>query len=676
MCRPHYRIIMLLRCWLSASLFLLPLSATQPHWVYAQSAERGQISGLVTNTEHEPIEGVAVRAYTDADRDGIWQPSELSTYTDRNGVYTLCCLLPGDYRVGFADYRYHPKYYDNVTTLEAATTIPVRANQTTADINVGLVHKGRIRGYVGDLHGDPLKGIYVYVYQDVDGDNHWAEMTSVQTDRTGLYLVEGLDRGFYRVAFRAYRSILVDEFYDNAATLETADNIYVNSTATVAGINAQLAGPTGRILGTVTDEADQLLAGVFVTALRDEDQDGNWLEVAYDETAVDGTYLLSTLPDGDYRVRFVDAIFQYKRCPQLRNATQYFDRVSTPGAATVVTITQGRTRTQINGRLEPTSHLQGRVTDLHGNPASVSVIALGGPDATLCFSSHTNGDGTFAIGVSPAAYRLYYYAGFKVIPDVVYTSEYYDNVASLDAATFIVVAPGATVANLDAQLAPPGTIRGRVRNLQGQGLAQIRVTAYRDRSGNGNWQLVSTTETDTAGAYGLPGVGGYDAASQPFAYRIKAEDLRTPPLYHMIVYPDVGYLDQGRNVTVARLIEVTGVDLQLVAQDAINFAPLAHADQRLTEWDSEAQLWRGRGSVLTNDLDAEASPLVAMLGTAPDTGLLRLDPDGTFTFVPTTTPWSSATFSYVASDGVAVSTPVSATLFPMTDQRFLPLINR
>jgi hypothetical protein len=55
---------------------------------------------------------------------------------------------------------------------------------------------------------------------------------------------------------------------------------------------------------------------------------------------------------------------------------------------------------------------------------------------------------------------------------------------------------------------------------------------------------------------------------------------------------------------------------------------------------------------------------------------VTLQVDGTFTFVPATTTWTSATFTYHASDGISSSAETRATFFLTTGHIYLPLIHR
>jgi hypothetical protein len=70
-----------------------------------------------------------------------------------------------------------------------------------------------------------------------------------------------------------------------------------------------------------------------------------------------------------------------------------------------------------------------------------------------------------------------------------------------------------------------------------------------------------------------------------------------------------------------------------------------------------------RGGVLDNDSDPEADNITAILVTGPShAGAFQLNADGTFTYTPVGNYNGVDTFTYLASDGVHQSTPVTVTI--------------
>ena len=77
--------------------------------------------------------------------------------------------------------------------------------------------------------------------------------------------------------------------------------------------------------------------------------------------------------------------------------------------------------------------------------------------------------------------------------------------------------------------------------------------------------------------------------------------------------------------------------------------------------------------VLTNDTDAESSPITAILMAAPVNGTVALSADGTFTYIPTPGFYGTDTFTYLPNDGslsgavTTVTIEVLAGVLPNVD---------
>jgi uncharacterized repeat protein (TIGR01451 family) len=80
--------------------------------------------------------------------------------------------------------------------------------------------------------------------------------------------------------------------------------------------------------------------------------------------------------------------------------------------------------------------------------------------------------------------------------------------------------------------------------------------------------------------------------------------------------------------------------------------------------------------VLENDTDPDDDPLQAVLASAPVSGTLDLNPDGSFSYTPTMGFVGEDAFSYQAHDGLAHSdaTRVTVTVHPLTI--YLPIVVR
>lgn len=671
--RSCFRSWLLVLC-LSLSVVVAPLRAERVMQPDAQGNATGQISSSVTDTAGRPLANITVYVYQDPTGTGDWQWVNY-TYTDAAGAYTICCLVAGVYRLQFFSYSYYVEFYDNAATVATATDIIVAPSATIGNRNAQLAQKGRIRGRVTDQRGGPLLSIAVNAYYDPNDSGVWSLAAFAGTDSNGAYALEGLERGNYRIEFLGREGRLTGEFYQNAPTLETATTLKVQDN-TIEHIDAQLAGATGRIGGVVTNENNEPLADADIKIYQDVDQNGDWEWMDSAVTAADGGYEVAALWDGAYRIEFSDSVFQYKNCPFQRYAIQYYANADTFATATTVAIQGGNTVTNINARLAAAGQIQGRVTDLDNNPIiGVRVVAISSPTSNVgCFSTVTDGNGVYALGTADGRFRLLFSTRAGLSPYISHTAEYYDNVASFEAASDIAVVARTIVSGINAQLAPAGTIRGVVTDRNGARLPQIKVTAYVTTTVDGQWQPFTTTETDAAGAYALAGVGGTDYRT--VAYRVSFEDLRMPPQYHARSYPDADYPESGQDVRLLKYQEIYNINGVLPPFDAINLAPLAHDDRLLLLAEAGTNQWRSLGSVLTNDRDAEAEPLTTALVDLPRQGAVTLTIDGAVTYTPTNSVWISDTFTYRAQDQSHESNLATVNIFPVAAQLYLPVIVR
>jgi len=94
---------------------------------------------------------------------------------------------------------------------------------------------------------------------------------------------------------------------------------------------------------------------------------------------------------------------------------------------------------------------------------------------------------------------------------------------------------------------------------------------------------------------------------------------------------------------------------------SVNDAPVAAPDSYVIERLSPRTIPAAEG-LLQNDGDKESTALTAILTVPPSSGILALEPDGSFTFVPAPTTPDTVTFMYQASDGEDASAPVTVTL--------------
>jgi len=93
---------------------------------------------------------------------------------------------------------------------------------------------------------------------------------------------------------------------------------------------------------------------------------------------------------------------------------------------------------------------------------------------------------------------------------------------------------------------------------------------------------------------------------------------------------------------------------------SVNDAPVGNADAYSTSEDT--LLTVVASGVLSNDVDLDSASLMATLETNPTHGLLTLNTDGSFTYMPDANYFGSDSFSYKAYDGSLSSEIITVTL--------------
>lgn len=244
---------------ITAVLTFGTLAAAPASAVEAAPAGSGAITGTLTQNIDgiiTPAGGVAVHLY----RDGSTVAATAGA-TDATGVYAVGSLIPGDYKVSFAQYGSStglvPEFFNDKTDLASAQVIPVATGQVVSKIDAELAGKvvtpvvvppvavPKLGGISGKLTQKsvegvvlPASGLDIAVY-DATND---AIVTWAHSDATGAYSAAALVAGSYKVSFGFYASStgLIPEFFENQPDLASAKPITVDGLTIVPGIDAEL----------------------------------------------------------------------------------------------------------------------------------------------------------------------------------------------------------------------------------------------------------------------------------------------------------------------------------------------------------------------------------------------------------------------------------------------------
>lgn len=622
--------------------------------INAQLAASGGITGILTNSAGQPVEGVLVTAeeYYQLHTGNYSWRTVSSGYSNNDGHYALCCLSQGSYRLYFTDMytRYTLEYYKDVLyTLangpETVTMVQVTATLTTTNINAQLNRYSVLAGAIIDHHGRPAPGVTVQLYRTIDG--FWQQSYSGITDEAGHYRVEA-PPGIYRAHYydNQIPNRYLPQYYANATEVDTATDISLTDEATTT-VDITLTA-LGRITGTITDEQGKPVSNIRVSGyIASNLPEEPWTWAANTTSDENGHYSLGGLQDNTYRLSFADSDY-----PPLYNYEYYNNKTSLADANEIV-IEGGVTVTNINAQLSRLAQIKGRVTDANNNPifyASAAfyrytVQANANPSWEYVAESYTDQNGNYqSRGLEPGQYRIAFpWYGLD------YQSEWYDNVG-YDVAAKTITVTGSTVLTVNAQLAsepftwPPLAESDALTVTEGGTATQLAQAQssilHNDLADSGNSlqaNIVANPQhgqltLNTDGTFTYTHDGG-EATSDFFTYRA----------------------NDG-----AQQSNIATVTITIVP---VNDPPVAVDDTAtVLRGGTVTTLSGGATSVLANDSDADDATLAAAVVTNPQHGTLTLNSDGTFGYTHNGDSAASDSFTYRARDSFNAADTATVTI--------------
>ncbi|NCA82473.1 MAG: hypothetical protein EOM72_06960 [Opitutae bacterium] len=361
-----------------------------------------------------------------------------------------------------------------------------------------------ISGTVTDSTGTtPLEGIDVTAYQD-DGF-WWSHVQSASTDSDGHYTIENLDGGTYRVGFWDVNKNYAEEYYDDAPDVDAATDIVLGASQDLTGVDAQLE-PASSISGMVTGPDGSPLNGIGVQKYSWNGWIWNSSDGHTTRTEADGSYALKGLTGGTYRLKFQGMPHGY--------VSQFHGGSYDVNMAANIEVPDDSSIRGIDAMLAEGGHISGFVSGPAGSPPldEYTVYAYRRKGAAWTeFGGWTwiGFGGAFDYtGLPPGTYRLWIQG-----PDADNSllGEYYDDTNDFDQAQDLVLAPGATIGNVDVELALAGHITGALVDSGGNPVAEADIVAHQFL--NGAWNIRTYTNADATGAFNLAGLA-------PGAYRV------------------------------------------------------------------------------------------------------------------------------------------------------------
>jgi hypothetical protein len=213
-------------------------SGSTTNGIDAELADGATIDGTVTDS-NGPVRNDCVTVL-DAAGDEL-----ASTVTNAAGVYSIGGFASGDVFVQFGGCRrdHVPEYFDNATSLAAATPIHLTAPNNRHDVDAVLAISGEIAGKVTRTDGTPMDGVCVRAFDAASGDE-LGDGEPETTPATGRYVITGLAAGSYKLEFDPCDpgdEIYAAEFYDDKSSLAEAGTVAVSTGQRTSGIDAALA---------------------------------------------------------------------------------------------------------------------------------------------------------------------------------------------------------------------------------------------------------------------------------------------------------------------------------------------------------------------------------------------------------------------------------------------------
>jgi RHS repeat-associated protein len=376
-----------------------------------------------------------------------------------------------------------------VAALSLMTAGLVTLSLTDAATARAASSAASVSGQVTNQQGQPVPDVNVsLLYQQPSGTCRSVVINPVVTDASGNYTLGAVPAGSYRVQYSsAYGSGYPNpQYYQHTADYSAATDITLSVGQTLSGIDdALVAG--GTITGTVSD-ATHPLAGIEVQA---SGVNGGFVPTT--TTGADGTYTVSGVTPGTVKVYFTDPSEAY-------GFQWYQGVVTTSGAATAVTVTDGQTTPGIDVTLSPAGAISGTVTDSGGTPLT-NIQADGYPSdgsaGGFAFGNSSNPTGASGGYTVRGLPTTNYHVNFRDTTGTYASSSYPSTVS--------VTAPGTTSA-INAQLQAGGRIAGTVTDSGGHPIPNVSINAY-DQTGQ--YGFASTAADGTYTVHGLGASGGY-----------------------------------------------------------------------------------------------------------------------------------------------------------------------
>ena len=499
----------------------------------AWAADDTSIEGTVRYAgDSAPIAGALVEFFA-AEGDGLTPVSSVVSAAD--GTYVVSGLPFGSYKIRYSaePTLYMPQWYLGSEVFADAYPIGLEDGSHPSGIDVYLTDatdsiEGTVR-YAGD--SAPIAGALVEFFA-AEGDG-LTPVSSVVSAADGTYVVSGLPFGSYKIRYSAEPTLYMPQWYLGSEVFADAYPIGLEDGSHPSGIDVYLTDATDSIEGTVRYAGDSApIAGALVEFFAAE---GDGLTpVSSVVSAADGTYVVSGLPFGSYKIRYSAEPTLYM--PQWYLGSEVFadaypiglEDGSHPSGIDVYL-------TDATDSIEGTVRYAGDSAPIAG--ALVEFFAAEGDGLTPVSSVVSAADGTYRVeGLEYRSYRIRFSAGGS------YEPQWYLGSTTFASAYDIEIADGSHPTGIDIYLSDlidhvdpvlSGTVMDGELGTTLPGAA-IRIYAA---DGDGTTALATTT-TDAAGEYTVEGL-------DPAVYKVAASapGKVTQWYYSQVAFADAYSID-------------------------------------------------------------------------------------------------------------------------------------
>lgn len=351
----------------------------------------GRIRGIALGPDGRPVDSnVGVYRW----QGGQWQSfaAGSSPIDDGSGRFEISGLPAGTYRL-----RASAEAMCSTQTELRGPSIRLRAAQTVGGRVLNLVPGGEISGVVHALQPD--NRVEVALWRPTG--RGWERSETTGSDLEGRFRFERLCAGRYRLSFDDPL-----EYWSDAGDLAAADDIEVppGGDVTVSATLDPGATITGRVLLPGGVPAGWLSVGAYRRG-----SDGSWEGVRGSGADDDGSFAITELPPGTYRLRFGTQVWDDADQPIAR---EYWEDSARIEGATDVEVSSRTAVVDIgDAHVSPGAELYGVVREALGDTFGLATVVLyrhdGGSWKLLDRQESILRNGEYGfLGLEPGRYRL------------------------------------------------------------------------------------------------------------------------------------------------------------------------------------------------------------------------------------------------------------------------------